>query len=565
MQQSYEAELLSIKNKLLESHLAMQSAMTQFNALVARISFDETQERLGIKPEPSKVLETVKVKVVEPTPVVEPVKEELVINDEWKAALELLNNGDENVFLTGGAGAGKSTLLNHFVDHYDGNVAIVAPTGVAALRVGGETIHRFFGLGASAKEKGDMPILKDTRQEKYKKLDVLIMDEASMIRADLMDAVDEFLRKNGRSATKPFGGCKVVLVGDLYQLPPVSKDKNEQKWLMQRYGVEAPYFFHAEAWRDNPVKIINLTTIFRQKDPEFTAALNAIRIGEVKPEHMKLINSRFDPFKKLPDWLTLCTSNALADETNQKMIRGLPDPSKTFEADVTGDFDLKNSPTDEILTLKVGAQVMFIRNNPGKWVNGTRGKVVKLEPLTVEVDGLEHEVETAKWENTTYELDEKKKKLIKNVKGTFTQIPLKLAAAITIHKSQGLTLDQGVIDLGSGAFAGGMTYVAISRFRALDGFVLRKQLQDRDLIVSDEVVKFMRGQPIAKPQPLQPSFLFGEPSEIKSVEPKLTADDFDKALEAAKHAFSNDIPVDPNWNTKTPDEPNPVSDVTKLF
>jgi ATP-dependent DNA helicase PIF1 len=433
-------------------------------------------------------------------------QEPLVINDEWRAVLDLLHNGREHVFLTGGAGAGKSTLLGHFVEHYDGVFAILAPTGVAALRVQGQTIHSFFGFGAHALDKDDIRKLPDDRRRKFQALRLLIIDEISMVRADMMDAIDHFLRVN-RENSRPFGGVRLVMVGDLFQLPPVAKEKDEKRWLEQRYGTDTPYFFHAQVWRDAPLKTCALTTIFRQKDPQFTDALNAIRSGAISPEHLSLINQRVHTaFRPSADelWLTLTTTNNAADQANQRMLHSLNTPSQTFEAVISGEFDLKNAPTDQLLTLKPGLAVMFIRNNKDKgYVNGTLGKVTQVNPLIVEAQDREIQVEPEIWEQLTYEFSEKDKTLIKKVKGKFVQIPLKLAAAITIHKSQGLSLDRVIIDLANGAFAAGQTYVALSRCRTLEGMVLSRPLRDRDLITSDEVRKFMAGEPIARNGQLQ--------------------------------------------------------------
>lgn len=485
-------ELARIKVKLLEAQVALSLALVQLGLLQNIMSKES-----GVLPKPYS-------QVAKPAPAAPVVEEPLVINEEWKAVLDSLNNGKEHLFITGEAGTGKSTLLKHFTEQYDGCFAIVAPTGVAALRVGGETIHRFFGFGAHAIATDDIPVLSDTRRAKYRALDVLVIDEISMVRADLMDAIDKFLRKNGRNATLPFGGVRLVMFGDLFQLSPISKEADEKKWLTSLYGTDMPYFFHAEVWRKVTLKKHNLSTIFRQKDPTFTSALNAIRSGTATAEHLKLINSRVNTSFKAPLdgklWLTLTTTNNSADQSNQRMLAALKTKSEVFEAKISGDFDLKNAPTDELLELKPGAVVMFIRNNrQGGWVNGTLGKVTSIDPLKVEIDDIEHEVDKETWEAITYEYSEETKKLTKTIRGKFEQIPLKLASAITIHKSQGLTFEQVIVDFASGAFAAGQAYVALSRCRTLDGMVLRRAVQDRDLIVSTEVQHFMAGEPIARP------------------------------------------------------------------
>lgn len=433
-----------------------------------------------------------------------PPQEELTINDEWKAVLENLNHGTNHLFITGNAGTGKTTLEQYFVANYSGVAAIIAPTGVAALRAGGMTIHKFFGFGAHVMEDDDIRHLDDSRRAKYRALDTLVIDEISMVRADLMDAIDLFMRKNGRDPLRPFGGCRVVMFGDLFQLPPVSKEKDEKKYLINKYGTDTPYFFHAEVWRNAPLQTLTLTTTFRQKDPVFTAALNEIRDGKITPPSLNLINSRVNyTFKPPVDevWLSLTTTNAVADQANQRMLAEIREQSRIFTADVIGEFDLRNAPTDERLELKPGAAVMFVRNSPDHyWVNGTLGKVVQVNPsLIVEIKDEEFDVFPEIWEQIEYNFDEKTKRLKKKVKGEFHQIPLKLAAAITIHKAQGLSLDRAIVDLSFGAFAAGQCYVAISRLRTLEGLILRRPIKEKDLITSTEVVKFMRGEPIAKP------------------------------------------------------------------
>lgn len=423
--------------------------------------------------------------------------EPLTINDEWRAALHELHYAYNNIFLTGEAGTGKSTLLQKFATEFNGNLAIVAPTGVAALRVKGTTIHRFFKFGAHALEESDIPELEDSRKAKYKALKVLVIDEISMVRADLMDAIDIFLRKNGPDETQAFGGVRIIMFGDLFQLPPISRDKNEKAWLKSKYGTETPYFFHAAVWRETQLKLIELTTIFRQKDAVFTDALNKVRRGTDTQSALRVINARAGAPTRA-EWLTLTTTNEAADRANQAMLKAIRTPGETFDAIVVGDFDLKDAPTDVHLELKVGAKVMFIRNDAEhQWVNGTLGEVAVLDPLSITLtNGHRVSVYPEDWEKIDYQYDKSSHKLTRKVTGGFTQIPLKLAAAITIHKSQGMTFDRCVIDLGYGAFAAGQAYVALSRCRTLEGLYLRHPVTEKDLIVSTEVQAFMTGQPI---------------------------------------------------------------------
>lgn len=489
-------EINSIRNELLRAQGSINAALAKLES----IAIDEPGPFLALtapKPEMVSVrpLEEVKKAIEEP----------LITTDEWKRTLDALHNGREHIFITGGAGTGKSTLLQEFMSTCNRTIAAVCPTGVAALRIKAQTIHSFFHFGAHVLQKDDIRELSPSRQAKFKALDDLIIDEASMVRADLMDAIDQFLRLNGREKGKPFGGVRLILVGDLFQLPPFSREKEEKKYLKDRYGLDAPYFFHAEAWRDCPPKIHELTTIFRQSDAAFTGALNAIRNGTATTEHLDLLNKRVDrSFKPPVDgdlWLILTTTNNNADQANDAMLSELKSPSKVFMAVVQDDFDLKNAPTDIELRLKVGAVVMFIRNDADKrWHNGTLGKVVSVNPLKVDIKerGIV-DVLPETWEDITYDWDEKAKKLSRSVKGKFTQIPLKLAAAVTIHKAQGTTLDRAILDLHHGTFADGQLYVGASRLRSLEGLILRKPIKMSDISVNEEVRKFMKGLPIARP------------------------------------------------------------------
>lgn len=444
----------------------------------------------------------VALEVMQPKPA-----EPLVETSEWTQTMNLLLNSTENVFVTGGGGVGKSTMLEQVVEHFAGNLAVVAPTGTAALKVGGSTIHKMFKFGAHAIDDDDVRRLEYDKRRIYEKLDALLVDEVSMCRADLMDGIDLFLRKN-RGNDKPFGGVRLLLFGDPFQLPPVVKEKDEKRWLKTRYGTEMPFFFHSRSLRDNQPKICELTHVFRQKDEQFIHALNAMRKGTITPEQIASFNARMQPaFKpELDDlWITLTTTNSAADLANQAMLRTLPGEAKTFQAVVTGDFDMKNPPTDESLQLKVGTSVLFVRNDNRNhyWVNGTLGKVTRLDPLWVKTESGEHLVEPESWETIGYTLDEKTGKLKRDIKGKFQQVPLRHAAAITIHRSQGASMDKVIIDLAGGAFASGQAYVAFSRCRLLDGIVLRRPLRTEDIMVDEQVQAFMAGKAIARPEPAQ--------------------------------------------------------------
>jgi ATP-dependent DNA helicase PIF1 len=425
---------------VVESSLDLVKAAAQ--VAIEKIEAGEADAKLEVSP----------AAAPEPAPVADVTTEDgLVLNAEWQQVLKALNGGADNVFVTGGAGTGKSTMLEHFIHSFKGAVAVVAPTGVAALRVHGETIHKFFRFGAHAIQAEDIHLVDLRWRGKYERLNVLVIDEISMVRADLMDGIDMFLRKNGPDRSRPFGGVRVVMFGDPFQLPPVSKDDKEKAWLKRQYGSDCPFFFHANVWRNGaPLTTFQLTTIFRQKAGPLTDALNAIRSGDVLPEHLALLNSRVDPVPPKPgDMMTLTTTNMAAEQANQHMMSLIDAEPFTFDATVSGDFNLKDAPTDQHLTLKVGALVMFIRNDSDrderKYVNGTMGKVASIEVkededgvktriLTVKVGERDIVVNPETWEQIAYEWDEEKGKLVKVIRGMFTQIPLKLGAAITIHK-----------------------------------------------------------------------------------------------------------------------------------
>lgn len=429
------------------------------------------------------------------------VEQPLVINDEWRAALDKLNDPSlPAIFVTGNAGTGKTRLLDYFRSQFEGNFAIVAPTGVSAIRAGGQTIHSFFGFRPGNMEPRKV---EDDRADRYKYLDALVFDEVSMVRADLMDACEQFLRINGPKPNTPWGGVRTIMFGDLLQLPPVVTDKAEKNFFKREYGTDTPYFFHAAAIRNARVERIELTTNYRQADPEFVGALNAVRTGSVTDEHLRLINARVNPkFNPPPEenWLKLTTTNAAADSVNFAALDMLRGPSETYRAQVVGNYTPDKMPTDEYLELKVGCPVMMIRNDGmNQFVNGTLGTVIKLKPLTVRLqNGMTAVIEREKWENIDQVYDKKKHRIVRKVVGEFYQVPIKIAAAITVHKSQGLSLDRVHLKLDR-VFASGQTYVALSRATSLQGLVLSRPLAKADLILATEAVKWLKGEPIARP------------------------------------------------------------------
>lgn len=410
-----------------------------------------------------------------------------------------------SVYLTGKAGTGKTTFLKEIVANTSKRCAIVAPTGVAAMNAGGVTIHSFFQLPLcpylpDVKElvtEYQMPERNRTlRRERIKilrTLDLLVIDEISMVRADILDAMDHVLRTYRRN-DRPFGGVQLLMIGDIQQLPPVIKD-SERPYFEQVYP--SPFFFNSKAFRKLPHVIIELERIHRQKDAEFLAILNDIRTGTPHRNTLTALNTRFDPSFIPPEdekWIRLTTHNAQADAVNRAKMEEIDSEERTFEARIDGSFPENAYPADTELGLKVGAQVMFIRNDvsgEGRYYNGKIGTVSALDKDVVVTDehGTEIVVGEEEWENIKYELNPESGEIEGKVEGVFRQYPLRLAWAITIHKSQGLTFDRVMIDAGS-AFSFGQVYVALSRCRSLDGIVLATPITERCTFSNQEVSTF---------------------------------------------------------------------------
>lgn len=423
----------------------------------------------------------------------------LVITEEFAAALEHLHAG-HHLFLTGKAGTGKSTLIRHYLEQTDRSTITVAPTGIAALNVDGYTIHRLFSfpLGVTEELVRGGSYYPGRFATALKELDTLIVDEASMVRADLFDALTAALERFGPRPGTPFGGVQLVLVGDLYQLPPVVTD-HEAGWIEERFGT--PFFFSARSFDAESFPVVELSTVFRQQgDDRMVDLLNAVREGALLEDARAELNRRADPDFE-PDldefWLTLATTNRIVGARNRQMLERLPDPAQTFAARISGDTDGFEKPTDETLRLAVGAQVMLLTNDPlDRWVNGTLGRVTALgaDPdgpvVTVLLrDGRTEQVRAHTWEITRPSVEGGS--LVHEVIGTFTQLPMKLAWAITIHKSQGQTLDRVVVDLTGGTFANGQLYVALSRCTSLEGLVLKREVLPRDLKTDQRVRRYL--------------------------------------------------------------------------
>lgn len=416
----------------------------------------------------------------------------VTLTPEQQAVFEAIEHGREHLFVTGRAGTGKSTLLSHLAWHTSKQLVIAAPTGVAALNVGGQTVHSLFKLPIGV--IGSSPIEQPGEVRKLlNTIDTLVIDEVSMVSADLMDAIDRSLRQARARRDEPFGGVQLVLFGDPFQLSPVPpSDPHERAYFRDHY--RSLWFFDAKVWLETELRIHTLREIHRQHEDEFRDLLSAVRYGRVTAAmagRLNEVGARPAPGDGI---ITLATRNDAVARINAENLERLPGTSMTAEADVTGDFGSGAFPADERLQLKVGAQVMLLRNDPdSRWVNGSIGEVTRIDrTVYVEIDGEEHEVEPIVWEKLRYSYSADTKELKREVVGEFTQFPLRLAWAVTIHKSQGKTYDQAVVDLGRRAFSPGQTYVALSRIRALAGVYLSRPLQPADIFVDEHVLRFMR-------------------------------------------------------------------------
>ncbi|MBK7407490.1 MAG: AAA family ATPase [Saprospirales bacterium] len=424
-------------------------------------------------------------------------KQPFVLSSDFQEALNLLEKSDKNLFITGRAGTGKSTLLQLFRNTTKKKAVVLAPTGVAALNVRGQTIHSFFGFPPRLIDQKD--IKKRKFRKLYKNLEVLIIDEISMVRADILDCMDVFLRIN-REDPRPFGGVQLIFFGDLFQLPPVVASVMERQYFQTYYST--PYFFSAKVFAHGAFEfeMVELRHVYRQEQRHFLRLLDAIRLNRTDESDLEELNRRFMPdFEASDRFITLSARNATVDSINQRELAKLTESPRYFTAFVGGEFNPQLYPTDLRLELKKNAQVMFLKNDPERrFVNGTIGKITELDPEWIRVETLkpdggmeEIEVGRAEWEILRYKMHpDDPEKIETEVVGTFEQFPLRLAWAITIHKSQGKTFDRVIIDLGRGAFEHGQTYVALSRCRTLDGIILQAKLRPQDILVDERVVEF---------------------------------------------------------------------------
>lgn len=426
-------------------------------------------------------------------------------NEEFQKALQLIQFTKQSVFLTGKAGTGKSTFLKYICTNTKKKHIVLAPTGIAAINAGGNTLHSFFKLpfypllpnNPNLETKGGRihEFFKYTKQHRkiLKEVELVIIDEISMVRADTIDAIDRILRIYSHNLREPFGGKQLLLVGDIFQLEPVVKS-DDREIISKVYS--SPFFFDAIVFKQIELISIELQRVYRQTDPLFVKVLNKIRTDEATPTDLKLINTRVQSTPSADElYITLATKRDNVDYINNKKLEELKSTPLTFIGKIDGEFPENSLPTAKELTLKVGAQVIFVKNDFDKrWVNGTLGIVTDIDEdgsLYIETeDGENHLVTVESWQNIKYSYDDEKKTIVEEILGSFTQYPIKLAWAITIHKSQGLTFNRVIIDFGQRTFSGGQAYVALSRCTSLQGMILKRPVTPSDIFIRKEVLEF---------------------------------------------------------------------------
>ena len=415
-------------------------------------------------------------------------------NKQQLQAFDLIANTNSSFFLTGRAGTGKTTFLRKVQPLVDKQFITLAPTGVAAILAGGDTIHSFFGLPMDVCTPGTMGKMSEARILTLIHTDAIIIDEVSMVRCDIIDAIDYTMRKTLRSSL-PFGGKQMIFVGDMFQLPPVVKRGAEQEQMYDLYHTDNYFFYKADVIKRMRLAKIEFQKVYRQEDENFLNLLEKVRLNKTTPEVLMQLNERVcQPTKEDGMVITLASLNKTADIINQQKLSEIDAEEYIYEGTVTGKFEEKRFPVDMILRLRVGAQVMFTRNDSKKrWVNGTIGTVTKLTKDEIQVttdSGVTYVVPNCTWESYSYEYDKEAKKMKKELLGTFTQYPLRLAWAITVHKSQGMTFDKMYLDLSRGMFAAGQLYVALSRVRSLSGLFLSRCIIPQYAHTSREVLSY---------------------------------------------------------------------------
>ncbi len=432
--------------------------------------------------------------------------EELFLDESQQKALDLMENTKSNILLTGRAGTGKSEVLKRLRDRKVKRIVVLAYTGVAALNIKGQTIHSFFGFPV-----GVTPNTVPEREDKtlYENIDAIVIDEISMVRADLLDCIDIFLRKNGPNIELPFGGIQIIFIGDLFQLEPIVK-RPEETPIFNGNPYITPFFFSSKVFEKGfDFKHIELTNIHRQdkeKQKHFIEILNAIREAVHNDEHLKLINERYERLfdeSKENSAIHMVTTNEMAKAFNERKLQQLRTEEFSFRAEIVGGWNEKDYPTEEPLKIKVGAQIMLLNNDPERrWVNGDIGKILKIKKKNGTIDLIEIKVVGSprskdyvgkyKWNRGHYISSQETGELTYENNGeTFTQYPMRLAWAFTIHKAQGKTFDEVVINLGNGAWAHGQAYVALSRGRTLEKTTLRRPIQNTDIRIDSRVIEFM--------------------------------------------------------------------------
>jgi hypothetical protein len=431
-------------------------------------------------------------------------------NEQFNAALDFVIKTNKLVYLTGKAGTGKTTFLKTILKRTAKHTVVLAPTGVAAINAGGQTIHSFFQIKPALYIPGDRRLRtnadpfendKSTIYENFRYfkeklelimgMELLIIDEVSMVRADLIDVIDRLLRVFRKNEHEPFGGVQVLLIGDAFQLSPITKP---DEWNILREFYTTPYFFGAKVMEENKLVYIELKKIYRQNDKSFIALLNKIRNNEIDYDDLEILNEKYNPsFSNVSNHIILATHNAIVDSTNNKKLAELNSTLKTYIASVTGTFNENNYPGEKLLQLKEGAQIMFTKNDKGKrFYNGKIAKIKKLEDHKITI-GSENEkdiiIERETWENIRYKWNHAEHKIEEEITGTFKQFPVRLAWAITIHKSQGLGFENVIVDAGA-SFTAGQVYVALSRCISFEGLVLKTRIPRSAIITDAQVIEF---------------------------------------------------------------------------